>query len=90
MAAPRRTIACDVGALARPDAGAIDALARLALAVRRLGLEIRLTGASQELVELLALAGLGEVLGVEPRGQTEEGEQGVGIQEERELDDPSR
>jgi hypothetical protein len=90
MAAPRRTIACDVGALARPDAGTIDTIARVALRARRLGFEIRLKGASQELVELLALAGLSEALGVEPRRQAEEGEQGGGVQEERELGDPSR
>jgi ABC-type transporter Mla MlaB component len=89
MATPRRTIACDVGELARPDAGTIDALARLALTTRRLGHEIGLQRASEELAELLALAGLSEVLGGEPRGQTEEGEERVGVQEERQLDDPS-
>jgi len=42
MATPRRTIACDVGELAHPDAGTIDTLARLALTTRRLGYEIPL------------------------------------------------
>ena len=90
MDAPRKTIACHVGELANPDAGTIDTLARLALTTRRLGYEIRLQRASEELAELLALAGLSDVLGVEPRGQTEEGEERVGVQEERQLDDPPR
>src|SRR3989304_1965169 len=58
MPAPRPiTIACDVGALV-PDAVAVDALARLQLGARRLGLEIRLCRASRELQELLAFPGL--------------------------------
>jgi len=87
MDTPRRTIDCDVGGLISPDAGTIDALARLALTARRLGCEIRLRHASRELVELLGLAGLGETLGVEPVGQAEEGKQRSGVQEERELGD---
>ncbi len=78
-----------MGELAHPDAGTIERLARLALAARRLGFAIRLHGASEELAELLEFAGLSEVLGVEPRGQTEEGEERVGVQEERQLDDLS-
>jgi hypothetical protein len=89
MATPRRTIACDVGELVHPDAGTIDALARLALAARRLGFQIRLNHASDELADLLAFAGLGEVLGVEPRGQAEDREQRVGVEKERQLDDLS-
>jgi hypothetical protein len=89
MAGPRpRTIVCDVGALA-PDAAAIDALARLQLAARRLGLEIRLSHASNELLGLLAFVGLSEVLRVEAGGQPEEREERLGAQEERELDDPA-
>ncbi|HET7043965.1 MAG TPA: STAS domain-containing protein [Gaiellaceae bacterium] len=68
---------------------AIDALARLALAARRAGIELRLRKVSEELRELLVLAGLEEVLGVEPRGQPEEREQRLGVEEERELDDPA-
>jgi hypothetical protein len=89
MTAPSpNTIVCDVGALA-PDAVAIDALARLQLAARRLGLEIRLRHASSELQELLAFAGLRDVLRVEAGGQAEQREQRVGVEEERELDDPA-
>jgi anti-anti-sigma regulatory factor len=89
MATPqRRTIVFDVRALTTSsDVATIDTLARLALLMRRHGLEILLRGASQELVELLAFMGLLDVLRVEPRGQPEEREQRVGIEEERELDD---
>jgi hypothetical protein len=71
MHAPcRSTIVCDVGSLP-PDVAAIDALARLQLTARRLGLEIKLRQASSELQDLLAFAGLRDVLGLEPGGQPE-------------------
>jgi ABC-type transporter Mla MlaB component len=44
------------------DAVAIDALARLALAARRSGCEVRLRDASPELLGLVELIGLGDVL----------------------------
>jgi anti-anti-sigma regulatory factor len=65
----------------------IDALAQLQLLLRRHGLEILLRGVSKELMELLEFAGLLDVLRVEPRGQTEEREQHICIEEERELGD---
>jgi ABC-type transporter Mla MlaB component len=71
MAAPgARTIVCDVAHLAA-DGEALDALARLQLHARRRGHEIRLRRASHELRQLLELAGLGDVLRVEPGGQAE-------------------
>jgi anti-anti-sigma regulatory factor len=70
------------------DIGTVDVLARLQLAARRSGLELRLRHVSPELHELIAFVGLAEVLGVEPRGQAEEREQRLGVEEERELDDP--
>ena len=71
MTAPgRTTIVCDVGTFP-PDAAAIDTLARLQLTARRLGLELRLRHASNELQDLLAFAGLREVLRVEAGGQAE-------------------
>ena len=89
MTSPRpRTIVCDVGSIA-PDATTVDALARLQLNARRLGQEVRLSHVSSELRELLDFVGLGEVLRVEPGGQAKEWEQRVGIEEERELDDPA-
>jgi hypothetical protein len=90
MATPPGTIACDVGALVDPDAATIDALARLGLELRRAGFEIRLCNASKELADLLAFAGLSEALGLEPRGQVEEGKERLGVKEKCELDDPSR
>jgi STAS domain len=82
------TIDCDVSALA-PDVAAVDVLARLQLATRRLGLQLRLRGASAELQELVAFVGLREALRVEAEGQTEQREQRLGVEEERELDDPA-
>ena len=73
-------VVCDVGALTRPDAAAIDALARMQLTARRLGSQIRLRNACDTLQDLLALVGLSEVVPlsgpsrIEARGQTEQRE----------------
>jgi anti-anti-sigma regulatory factor len=48
------------------DAVAVDALARLQLAARRHGCELRLRNASPELRELIAFMGLQRVLRVAP------------------------
>jgi ABC-type transporter Mla MlaB component len=48
---------CDVAGVA-PDAGTVDALARLQLAARRYACQVRLRNASEELLELVALMGL--------------------------------
>ena len=85
MATP---IVCDVRALV-PDVLTVGALARLQLDARRVGLEIRLGHASDELRELVDFVGLGEVLRVEPGGESEEREERLRVEEERELDDPS-
>jgi hypothetical protein len=87
-ARPLSTIACSASALA-PDAVSLDALARLQLAARRRGQQIRLHEVSSELQELIAFCGLHEVLGIEARGQAEEGAERVGVEEERQLDDPA-
>jgi ABC-type transporter Mla MlaB component len=52
---------CEVACVSA-DAVAVDALARLALAARRRGCRLRLAGASEELRELIELAGLAGVL----------------------------
>jgi hypothetical protein len=70
------------------DLGTVESLARLQLAARRCGIELRLRHVPDELRELITFVGLAEVLGVEPRGQAEEREQGLGVEEERDLDDP--
>ena len=69
------------------DLGIVDALARLQLAARRSGYEVAVTAAPSDLVELIELAGLSDVLGVEPRRQAEEREERLGVEEERELPD---
>lgn len=86
---------CDVGAVEDPDAAAVDALARLQLTAKRLGREVRLFHAGSELQELLALMGLDDVvplceeLGVEPRGQAEEREHPLRVEEETDPGDLS-
>ena len=55
-------VVCDVASLLQPDAGTVDALARLQLAARRLGYRLRLRRASAELQELLAFMGLQDAL----------------------------
>lgn len=52
---------CDVVGV-DPDAVAVDALARLQLAARRHDCQIRLRGASVELLALIAFMGLRDVL----------------------------
>jgi ABC-type transporter Mla MlaB component len=49
---------CDV----EPDAVTVDALARLQLAARRTGCQVRLRGASKELCELVTFMGLADVI----------------------------
>ncbi len=79
---------CDIGA-ADSDAGTIDTLARLQLTAGRLGCEIRLRHATDELLELLSFMGLTGVLRLEVGGEAEEREQRFGVEEEAELDDPA-
>ena len=86
-AAAPTTIDLDVSSLA-PDAVTVDTLARLQLAARRVGRKVRLREASDELVELITFCGLRDVLGVEPRGQAEQREQSLRLEEERDLGDP--
>ena len=88
MPASPGTIDCDVSALA-PDVHAVHALARLQLAARRHGLELRLCHASRELEDLIVFAGLRDALRVEMGGHAEQREQRLGVEEERELDDPA-
>ena len=90
MAAPlrRRTIVCDLAGAAA-DAGTIDALARLQLAARRAGVELRLRHSPKELRELLVFTGLSGVLCLEPVGETEEREELLRAEEKRDLGDPA-
>jgi hypothetical protein len=88
MAGPPTTIELDASAFPA-DVLTVDALARLQLSVRRHGRRLRLVGTSDDLQGLIDLVGLCAVLGVEPRRQAEQREQRVGVEEERELDDPA-
>jgi ABC-type transporter Mla MlaB component len=54
-------VRCDVTGV-EPDAVTVDALARLQLAARRLGCQVRLANASSELRELISYMGLSDVL----------------------------
>ena len=58
----RDPLICDVAALVAADLGTVDALARLAVAARKLGCDIRLQGTGPVLSELLEFVGLAEVL----------------------------
>lgn len=79
-------IVCDLRRVAS-DADTLDALARLRLEARRLGLELRLCGASVELRELVAFAGLEDALPLEPRREAEQREQPLRVEEEGQLGD---
>jgi anti-anti-sigma factor len=90
-------VICDVRSLARADAAALDVLARLQLAARRMGGRIRLRGASRELRDLLAFTGLSDALPVEARlslrplqpcRQPEQREEPLGVEEGVDPDDP--
>ena len=91
-------VACDVAALAEPDAITIDALARLQLTARRLGRRVELRSACEELEDLLTLTGLLGVLtvgdaviasAVQARGKPEPREQALRVEEEADPDDPT-
>jgi hypothetical protein len=80
------------GALTKPTAACVEALARVQLAARRRGRRIVLCHAPEDLRDLLHLMGLAEILPcreelrVEPRGQPEQREPARGVEEE---DDPA-
>jgi ABC-type transporter Mla MlaB component len=81
-------LVCDVAAVTHPDAGTIEALARLQLTARRLGRGMRLRDPTPALAGLLDLVGLADVLRVEAGGEPEEREQPLGVEERVEMGDP--
>ena len=83
-----RTVYLDCRCLQAADAAEVDRLARLHLALRRQGCELRLTNTSSWLLELVGFCGLARVLGVESGGETEEREEPRRVEEEGELRDP--
>jgi hypothetical protein len=66
-------VVVDASTLA-PDGATIDRLARLQLAARRLGRRVLLREPSADLRDLIAFAGLAEVLRVEPSREPEQRE----------------
>jgi ABC-type transporter Mla MlaB component len=78
---PASVLLCDVCGV-EPDAVAIDALARLQLAARSYGCEIRICHASDELLELVEFMGLGNVLPCNADG-TMSSRRGTGLQRRR-------
>jgi ABC-type transporter Mla MlaB component len=79
---------CDVAAVRIPDLRTVEALAQVGLTARQLGSDIRLRGASVELLELLALCGLPFELVLEAEGQAEQREEARGVEEEGDSTDP--
>lgn len=66
------TVVVDVGEVDDADAAIVDALARLALALRRRDLELRLENVSGALGDLTSFMGLAAVLGLrEAQGHPE-------------------
>ena len=71
------------------DLATVDALARAALNARRAGMRLRIVNAPPELRELIAFAGLEDLLLGRNGRQAEEGEQPLCVEERGEPDDPS-
>jgi ABC-type transporter Mla MlaB component len=81
-------VVCDLDAAVSADAVAVDALARLQLTARRLGCRVRFRRVSPGLEDLLAFTGLVPVLLCRRAlRETEEREDPLGVEEERELGD---
>ena len=85
---------CDLAGLTDADLATVEALARLQLIARRLGITVEVRGAPGELRELLEFAGLADVvrcsepLAVEAGRQPEQGEELRGVEEEGNPADP--
>ena len=71
----------------RADLALVDALVRFQLVARRDGGRLQLRDVSRELRELLEFVGLAGVLGLEPCGQAELGEQ-LGVEKVVQPGDP--
>jgi ABC-type transporter Mla MlaB component len=66
---------CDVSAVVEPDAVALEALTRLQLTATRMGRSMELHHPCRELTDILALAGLSDVLKVSAGLRLEAGRQ---------------
>jgi len=65
---PRAIVVVDLSGFGEPDPVLLDALVRLQLAAHQLGTSIRLVNACPRLIDLLAVAGLSDVLPALPSG----------------------
>lgn len=86
-------VVCDVTAVSEPDAGTVEALARMQLTARRHGGRLILRNACGKLRDLLGLSGLSDVLPcdelrLQASGHAEEREPAGGVQKERDPADP--
>ena len=86
-------VICDVSAVLSPDAGTVEALARMQLAARRLGRRMKVRGACGALRDLVTMSGLSDVLpcdelSLEALGKAEQREPASGVEEERDPADP--
>ncbi len=85
----RPALICDVGGVISPDLATIEALCRFRLAIADRGYAVQLRDASPGLRELLGLCGLDGALPLVDEGQSEQGEQSVGVEKEIEPGDPT-
>jgi hypothetical protein len=83
------TVILDCACIGDPDIGTVERIARLQVAARRRGLELRLSGAGARLVDLIAFCGLAGNLCVEVHREVEQREQPGRVQEEGDLPDPA-
>jgi hypothetical protein len=79
---------CDLGHLACADLGLVNGLARAALNVHRQGERLCVVNATPALQELIALAGLEDVLLRRDRREAEQREKPLRVEECGEADDP--
>jgi hypothetical protein len=88
-------VVCDVSGIAEPDLVTVEALTRLSLTARRLGCELTVRGAGPWLRTLATFVGLAGAVGLpasgssERRGEAEEREQPVDVEERVDPADPS-
>jgi len=83
------TVILDCARMGKPDIGTVERIARMQVAARRRGLELRLSGAGGALVDLIAFCGLASALCVEVHRQVEQREQPGRVKEEGDLRDPA-
>jgi anti-anti-sigma regulatory factor len=80
-------VTCDMGGVSKPDLETLDALCRFHVAVAQMGYVLRLRDTTERLDQLLTLCGLDQSFSVD-QGQSEEGEEPFGVEEEVEPGDP--